>query len=191
MRGMGRALALLHGLPLPGLPVYDRCAAASRRAARDLVIRAIPHVSGLVETLALELDRRERAASADGALHGDVHPKNALADGPDVGLIDVEEMAWGARAADLGSLLARLCSARTLELETRDRVHRAAMALLEGYASVSPVPELPELRWHVAAAMLVERAQRAVTRLNGLALARLDRLVAEGLRLLDAEGVGL
>ena len=112
-------------------------------------------------------------------------------DGPDVGLIDVEEMARGARAADLGSLLARLCSARILELETRDGVHRAAMALLEGYAPVSPVPELSELRWHVAAAMLVERAQRAVTRLNGLALARLDRLVAEGLRLLEAEGVGL
>ena len=191
MRGMGRALAQLHGLPLPRLPVYDRCAAASRRAAADLVTRAIPHVSSPIETLALELDRGERAPAAYGSLHGDVHPKNALADGADVGLIDVEEMARGARAADLGSLLARLCSARILELETRDGVHRAAMALLEGYAPVSPVPELSELRWHVAAAMLVERAQRAVTRLNGLALARLDRLVAEGLRLLEAEGVGL
>ena len=49
---------------------------------------------------------------------------------------------------------------------------------------MSPVPELSELRWYLAAAMLVERAQRAVTRLNELALARLDRLVGEGLRLL-------
>ena len=191
MRGMGRALAHLHGLPLQGLPDYDRCTAASRRAAADLVISALPRVRDVVDALALELDRRECATATCGCLHGDVHPKNALADGVGVGLIDVEEMAWGPRAADLGSVLARLCSARVLQLESPERVHRAAMALLEGYASVSPVPELSELRWYFAAAMLVERAQRAVTRLNELALARLDRLVGEGLRLLDAEGVGL
>ena len=191
MRGMGRALAHLHGLPLHGLPAYDRCTAASCRAAADLVIGAVPQVAGLIETLARELDRRGCPAAASGCLHGDVHPKNALADDSAVGLIDVEEMAWGARAADLGSLLARLCSARALELETAERVHRAAMALLDGYASIAPLPGMPELRWYLAAAMLVERAQRAVTRLNALALAHLDRLVAEGLRLLDAEGVGL
>jgi Ser/Thr protein kinase RdoA (MazF antagonist) len=183
MRGMGRALAHLHRLPLGGLPPFERCAAASRRAAVDLVARAAPRLRGPLDVLAAALDAGEREDLEYGCLHGDVHPKNAIVDAGLVTLIDVEEMAWGARAADLGSLLARLRSARLLELETPDAVRRAAAALLEGYAAVAPLPDEAALSWHLAAAMLVERAQRAVTRLNETALRRLDRIVAEGIRL--------
>lgn len=187
MFGMGQALAHLHGLPLVGLPSFDRCTAGSRAAAVDLVSKAMPVVSTAAETLASQLERQARAQSASGCLHGDVHPKNALFDDGVVGLIDVEEMAWGARAADIGSLLARLSCARILETQPADSIRAASDALLEGYASIASLPDAADVRWHLAAAMLVERAQRAVTRLNSVALARLDCILTEGIRLLDGE----
>jgi Ser/Thr protein kinase RdoA (MazF antagonist) len=168
--------------------VFGRCAATARAAAVDLVARALPHLRDDVETLAAALARREPRSESCGSLHGDVHPKNALVEHGAVGLIDVEEMAWGPRAADLASLLARLVCARLLGLETPDRIRAAADALLDGYSAVAPLPAASDLRWHLAATMLVERAQRAVTRLNDAALQRLDLIVAQGMRALDGEG---
>ena len=56
-------------------------------------------------------------------------------------------------------------------------------ALLDGYAAVRDLPARDELDWHVAAALLTERALRAVNRI------RPDGLVHLGAVLADARAV--
>jgi len=184
MRAMGIALGHLHGLPLAGLPRFDRSGCSARREAVDLITRSIPSLASAVEGLAAELSAREEGTGQPGCLHGDVHPKNALVSGSRVTLIDVEDMAIGPRAADLGSLLARLLDARTSEECSPAAARAGAAALLDGYSTVSAVPEAGALRWHTAASVLVERAQRTVTRIYERGLRHLDAQLAEATRLL-------
>ncbi len=185
MRAMGIALGHLHGLPLQtGLPRFDRSGCSARSEAVDLITRSIPALASAVERLAAELTAREEGTGQPSCLHGDVHPKNALVSGSRVTLIDVEDMALGPRAADLGSLLARLLDARTSEECSPAAARAGAAALLDGYSTVSAVPEAGALRWHTAASVLVERAQRTVTRIYEPGLRRLDAQLAEATRLL-------
>ena len=52
-------------------------------------------------------------------------------------------------------------------------------ALLAGYATVREPPERSGLDWHLAAALLGERALRAITRLRVPGLLCLPRLLAD------------
>ncbi|MFN0091600.1 MAG: phosphotransferase family protein, partial [Acidimicrobiales bacterium] len=111
-------------------------------------------------------------------LHGDVHTANAIVS-PAAGvvLIDYDQGGLGRPGADVAGLLAQL---ETLHLCGRasaaeHAVHRRAV--LEGYATVRPLPA--DLAWHEAAALLAERALRAV---NGVRVPVLAALAA----LLDA-----
>ena len=188
MRAMGIALAHLHGLPLTGLPAFERFTRPACRDAVDLLTRSLPALASAVEGLAAELATRGDSTGQPGCLHGDVHPKNAIVNGSRATLIDIEEMALGPRAADLGSLLARLQWARISEECSPAAARSGATALLDGYSTVSAVPEAGALRWHTAAAVLVERAQRAVTRIYEPELGHLDAQLAEATRLLVGHG---
>jgi Ser/Thr protein kinase RdoA (MazF antagonist) len=186
LRAMGVALGQLHSLPVPNLPRFTRLSASSRRAAADLVTRALPMLEQKVGRLNARLARLEPVGDALGSLHGDVHPRNVMVSTPTLALIDVEEMARGARAADMGSLLARLCCARIYGEQTAEAVERAAMSFLNGYAEVATLPDGASLKWHTAAALFVERVQRAVIRFNELALQHIDALIDEVNGLLDS-----
>lgn len=188
MRATGIALAQLHGLPLTGLPAFARFDAAGRREAVDLISRSLPAFAPAVERLDAELEKRQEDRDDVGCLHGDVHPKNVLVSGPRATLIDVEGMALGPRAADLGSLLARLLSVRTSGECSHEVADACAAALLDGYATVSAVPDAAALRWHTAAASLVERAQRTVTRVYERGLEHLAVQLEEATRLLVGHG---
>ena len=48
---------------------------------------------------------------------------------------------------------------------------------LDGYASVRPLPSETSLAWHTAAALLTERAVRAITRVRLQTLKDLDRTI--------------
>jgi Ser/Thr protein kinase RdoA (MazF antagonist) len=112
-------------------------------------------------------------------LHGDIHPKNAILAEGRVTLIDVEDLAAGPAAADIGSLLASLRYLRCgnqLPLSEHDT---RAEAFLFGYAAVRPLPSRASLGWHTAAALFIERAFRAVTRVRPLGLQHLDELLAD------------
>lgn len=185
MRAAGIALAQIHGLPILDLPSFERFLPQNRRDAVDLVARSLPSLRPVLERLDGALTAREIDGDVAGCLHGDIHPKNALVSGSRVSLIDIEEMTWGPRAADLGSLLARLCWVRTMGNGDASQ-DGAADALLEGYASVSPLPDPASIRWHTAAALLVERAQRAVTRVYARDLPYLHAQLTEAARLLGA-----
>ena len=62
-----------------------------------------------------------------------------------------------------------------------------ADAFLAGYATVAPIPASSALRWYTAAALLMERALRAVNRVRPLGLANLHTILADARDLLQVD----
>jgi Ser/Thr protein kinase RdoA (MazF antagonist) len=182
-------LASFHSLDGFGTSPFGRFSADRLREAADALAALRPDVAALAAALVRDLlERRPDGADDLVLLHGDVHPKNAIFTGDRVTLIDVEDVATGPAAADLASLLAGLDY-----LVIAGRLDQAAHgelsdAFLTGYDRVLARPRLASLRWHRAAALLVERAYRAVTRLRPLGLQHLNALLSHAQRVLTVEG---
>ena len=187
MHAIGIALAHLHGLPIRDLPPFERFQPDVRRETVDLLARSLPRLGAIAGRVDAALTAASGVPDDPGCLHGDMHPKNVLVRGSHAAVIDVEEMCQGHRGADLGSLLARLCCVRTMGGPDAGTANRAAEALLEGYATVRAAPPALALRWHTAAALLVERARRTVTRVYTSDFSYLDAQLTEAMRLLARE----
>jgi aminoglycoside phosphotransferase (APT) family kinase protein len=177
-RAAGGALASLHSIdPLDGrrlvrfdLDTLDR-AAATIAALR-------PDAGDAALSLARALRRRAPSGREPMVcVHGDVHPKNVLVSGTAASLIDLDDVAAGPAAGDLGSVLAGM---RYRAVAGDGRAFDGE-AVCDGYRSVLPLPQRSVLHWHTAAALLGERALRAITRLRTPGLARLDAVLAAGL----------
>jgi aminoglycoside phosphotransferase len=187
MRRFGAALASLHSLPAPeGMPPFERLAPAHQAVAADVIGRARPDVAGAAERLAGELADEARLGDEPVCLHGDVHLKNGLLDGRRVALIDLDQAGLGQPAAELGSVLAAL-RYRTLVTDEIARGEKLRAALLDGYASLRELPRPEVLCWHVAAALLTERALRAVSRIRPEGLAHLGAVLGEARAVLRRE----
>ena len=189
MRRFGAALAALHCLPAPAeLPAFERLAPQRQAPAAQLIALARPDVARAAVRLADELsDRAPVPATAPVCLHGDVHLKNGLMNGRRrVGLIDLDQAGLGPAAADVGSALAGL-RYHALVADEVARGERLEQALLDGYGSLRDLPKPQTLRWHVAAALLSERALRAVNRLRPDGLACLGAVLAEARAVLRGE----
>jgi aminoglycoside phosphotransferase len=177
---LGAALGAFHDLTPTDAPDFTRFAPDRLAEARRLVACVRPDVWGPADALVRELiSRQPEANEAPVCLHGDVHPKNAIVTDRGVALIDVEDLAIGPAAADLGSFLASLlylrCGGRF-----DDGTHEAvARAFLRGYRSMRPLPASAALRWHTAAALLIERIFRSVTRIRPLGLCHLPELLGD------------
>jgi Ser/Thr protein kinase RdoA (MazF antagonist) len=180
LRLLGAALATLHErAPLPERR-FARLDVERLAKAAGVIARARPEAGPAAALLlARLLERRDDAGGPPVALHGDANLRNALLDdgrgdgtaGRETGritLIDFEDMSWGPAAADLGQVLARLRSAP---------VPGGERALLDGYASVRPVPGEATLRWHNAASVLVRLALPAVSRVRPPVLRRMPELL--------------
>jgi tRNA A-37 threonylcarbamoyl transferase component Bud32 len=187
---LGAALAALHSLPLPeGLPPSERLGAERLQRAAHIIGQARPDVLSEAHGLADELAARfESKGDAPVCLHGDVHPKNGILRGDGLALIDLDQAASGDAANDLGSLLASLSYKHLSGLLRRARAQSLGDAFLNGYASVRKLPQASQLRWHAAAALLSERALRAVNRVRPEGLDCLHELLIEAGRILRAGG---
>jgi Ser/Thr protein kinase RdoA (MazF antagonist) len=150
-------------------------------AACELVARARPDAAREVRRLGAEPEARRPAPAESALLHGDPHPKNALVTEGRVTFVDLDQAAAGPRAADLGSVLAALRYGRCVGGLTAGHARALEVALLAGYGDL---PARDELVWHTAAALLVERAARAVHRVRLPGLLRLDALLADARELL-------
>lgn len=175
---LGQGVAAVHSLaPPPGVRAFGRLGVARIVHSGELVATARPDVAGPLGAVTASL-----AATVPSGqpvlLHGDCHPKNALATGDGLALVDLDQAGTGPAAADVGSLLARLRLAVALGDEDGASAARLAAAFLAGYATVRPLPPEPELRWHTAAALVAEQAVRAVNRVRPRPLARLADVVA-------------
>lgn len=186
---LGAAVAHLHGAPVPAdLSRFGRLDPARVVTGCRVVAAARPDVAAAAERLAARL---AEAAPADPGpavvLHGDLHPKNALLDGDRLALIDLDQASWGPAAADLGSLVARLHYGELVGEHDAGTATARTGAALTAYAGVRPLPPVASLRWHVAAALVAERAVRAVNRVHPRALAVLPDILTAAERCLDRE----
>jgi len=187
MRRFGCALASLHSVPVTeGMPAFERLDPAQQAPAAEIIGRARPDVAVAAARLAGDLADEARGGGAPVCLHGDVHLKNGLLDGRRVALIDLDQAGLGPAAADVGSVLAGL-RYRAVVTDERARGEKLRAALLEGYASLRELPDPEVLRWHVAAALLTERALRAVNRIRPAGLAHLGAILNDARAVLRGE----
>jgi tRNA A-37 threonylcarbamoyl transferase component Bud32 len=187
---LGLALAALHNLPVPdGLPIFKRLDIGRINRAARIVGQARPDVLCEALSLARKLALRwEPSSHVPVCLHGDVHPKNGILRGDRLTLIDLDQAAAGDAAADLGSLLASLSYNHLAGLFSRTRARRLGEVFLDGYAGLRKLPEQPQLDWHTAAALLAERALRAINRIRPEGLRCLRELLIEAKDILRTGG---
>ena len=119
-----------------------------------------------------------------------MHLKNGLVtpDGASA-LIDLDQAGCGPAAADLGSAIAGLRYAAIVDGDARPRRRRSSARCSTATASRRALPGDAALRWHIAAALLGERALRAVNRVRPDGLAHLAGVLAHA-RLVLREGPG-
>ena len=189
-RRLGATLAALHSLPPPRfLPQFRRLHVERIQQAAEIISRSRPDVQRAAGALADELARRREASDASLVwLHGDMHAKNGVLQGDRLTLIDLDQSAAGLAAADLGSLLAGLSYNAVVGLLSHSTARELGNAFLFGYAAVRALPTPAALRWHTAAALLAERALRAVNRVRPEGLARLPELLGEARATLQQGG---
>ena len=190
-RQLGAALAALHNLRAPeGLPAFERLTLGRIERAALVIGSARPDVRREASELAAELAlHRVTTDEAHVCLHGDVHPKNCVARGGALTLIDLDQCAVGDPAADLGSLLASLTYGDITSGASQPSIKSLGEAFLSGYESARALPSRVSLRWHTAAALLAERALRAVNRVRPEGLARLRELLAAASEVLREEAL--
>jgi len=171
---LGKALQKLHGInPPPQTPHSPRLTPEALTQANAAISQARPDVADLVRRLSTKLIARYEHGKPV-FLHGDVHPKNILLNDDQLFLLDLDQAASGLAEVDLGSVIAGLyCDACTGSRTWREAssLHRALMA---GYGSLQ---NSHALRWHVAAALLQERALRSVTRVRTATLQKLPEVL--------------
>ncbi|HKG13630.1 MAG TPA: phosphotransferase [Pyrinomonadaceae bacterium] len=186
---LGAALAALHSLRAPeGLPTFERLTPARVKRAAFVIETVRPDARREASRLAEELTQQWGPSIGDPVcLHGDVHPKNAVARGGAFTLIDLDQCGVGDPAADLGSLLAGLTYADITSGASQPSARTLGGAFLSGYSSARALPQARSLRWHTAAALLAERALRAVNRVRPEGLARLRELLAAASEVLREE----
>jgi tRNA A-37 threonylcarbamoyl transferase component Bud32 len=191
-RRLGATLALLHSLPTPvELLPFERLDVDLLEEAAQIIGQTRPDVAELAERLARELyGSRGSATGAPVFLHGDVHPKNGILQNGRVAMIDLDQAGTGPAAADLGSLLAALRYCRRIGQLSLDEEKSLASAFLSGYCQNRQLPEAESLRWHTAAALLAERALRAVGRVRREGLACMQELLLDAWGTLTEESYG-
>jgi tRNA A-37 threonylcarbamoyl transferase component Bud32 len=171
---LGEALQSLHRInPPSSLPRHTRLTPEAVMRASANIYAARPDVADLVQYLSSKLIA-QYTSGKPVFLHGDVHPKNVFLNKDALFLLDLDQAATGAAAADLGSVIAGLyCDACTGSRTWHD-ASALQRALLDGYGAPH---NSDELRWHIAAALLQERALRSVTRIRPTTLQKLPEIL--------------
>ncbi len=171
---LGKALNSLHQIDPPSsLPRATRLTPEAVARASATISQARPDVAATVQRLSNKLIA-QYTHGKPVFLHGDVHPKNIFLNDETLFLLDLDQAAAGAATADLGSVIAGIyCDACTGSRTWRE-ASVLKRALLDGYGAPH---DSHELRWHVAAALLQERALRSVTRIRTATLQKLPELL--------------
>jgi hypothetical protein len=142
--GVGRAVATLHGAtgPVPDGATTHR-PSAEVEATLDLLDLARGHRALTPrEAIAVERDIAHAASrimtagppSTPALIHRDLHDKQLLVDGDRVGMLDVDMLAPGDPALDLGNLLAHLDLRAAQGWTTPATARRVADGVLEACA---------------------------------------------------------
>ena len=184
-RRLGRALARLHDLAPPDRARFRRADPDRIEAAAELIGSVRRDVAADARSLAREISPQLDPGGDPVCLHGDVNFRNALLENGRVALIDLDQVAAGPAAAELGSVLASLRYAGVVGLLRPPIVPELCAALLSGYSELRETPGGGPIRSHTAAALLAERSLRVVTRVRPEGLRRLPALLAEAREALE------
>ena len=189
---LGAAIAHFHRTPGEGLAgPFGRLQLPRVVHGAELVAGARPELAAALQLVAGRLADGPPSGDAMVLLHGDCHPKNSLVDGGRLALIDLDQAGIGSAACDLSSLLARLHHGAILGETDAVEADRLGAAFLDGYAAVRPLPDAASLRWHYVAALVAERAIRAVNRVNLRSLEHLGALVQLAVDTSDPAAAGV
>jgi len=171
---LGQALKRLHHVKPPSsLPRATRLTPEALTRATTTISEARPDVAKQVHRLSAKLIAQYTHGNRV-FLHGDVHPKNIFLKEDSIFLLDLDQAAIGPATADLGSAIAGLYCDACTGSRTWHEASSLKRALLTGYGLSQ---HAHELRWHVAAALLQERALRSVTRIRPATLQKLPDIL--------------
>jgi aminoglycoside phosphotransferase (APT) family kinase protein len=175
---LGKALKRFHEIDLTtSTPTSNRLTQEALTRGCATICAARPDVAEMVQSLTAKLIAQYEPGETV-FLHGDVHPKNILLNDENIVLLDLDQAAAGIAAADLGSVIAGLYSDACTGSRTWPEASAQSRALLSGYnSSRDASPHSHALRWHVAAALLQERALRSVTRIRPDSLQKLPEIL--------------
>lgn len=181
---IGAALAVLHQVTPPAQArPFERLSEPAIRRAAELLSRVRPALGDAAAGLAAFLCESAGTTCDDVvSLHGDVHAKNTLLAERAVAWIDLDQAGTGDAACDVGSFVAALRARRIVHVRGAQTARACERGFLAGYASERRLPNAVRLGWHVAAALLVERALRAVHRVRVPELRQLGALLNEATR---------
>jgi aminoglycoside phosphotransferase len=175
MSALGAAVSRLHRQPTNGFGPFTRLDPRGIAGAGAVVTAARPDLARLTNTVVDTLLATRPPTGPTALLHGDLHPKNVLVHAGGVSLVDLDQAGTGPAAAELGGVLARLWCPRPGDPIDPDTAATAAGALLDAY---DRPPSTEDLVWFAAAALLVERAVRAISRVDLDGIAALERVLA-------------
>ena len=186
---LGSMLALLHNCSPPeDVPRFKRLDVEQLQKAAKLISQARPDVTEPAFRLSYELCSQLPLDHDFVCLHGDVHPKNGIVCNGQITLIDLDQAAAGPPAADIGSLLAVCRYCRCVGVISKSDEDAMVESFLVGYQSVRRLPDAESLRWHMAAALLGERALRSINRIRPAGLLHLRALLSNAREILRSKG---
>jgi len=178
---LGLQLAALHGTPVDGARLLKPGALRARLGeVASLLADALPAsrrpLARAAERLAHGLHWIQNQPAA--TLHGDLHPRNVLADDGRLGLIDLDGLCRGPALLELGSWWAEGIYRAVLDGDAPLRDAAQWEALLGGYVQGGGTPPAaPALAWAAAWQLLTQRAFRCVVNLKPGRFAIAPRLI--------------
>lgn len=190
--GLGSALGRLHALPLASpLVLEDPFSASALRAGAHILAPTRPDLAEDVAMLTSRLIASRPAVGDRVWIHGDLNSRNWLTVGDEVGLFDFDQSMAGPPGVDVGSVLAWMRVRTLLGLWSPFREAALVERFMAGYARHQPPFERHDMWWYRAAALLLQRAVRAVTRVRERQLALLPHVVAAAAADLEAMEAGV
>jgi hypothetical protein len=178
----GSAVAELHRTPVPSAPSVTTGEIISKlETSAALLCRLRPslrdELRSSIEQLIAVSDRIGIGPIA--TLHGDLHLKNLFVTNDRVALIDLDNLSRGDPLRDVGSFVASLHYRGLIEGRGYQFTEDSSSRFIQSYRSNADW-EVSEwaLNWHIAAALIYERAYRCVTRLKTGRLDLIDEIIA-------------
>jgi hypothetical protein len=174
LESAGLAVAQLHRTAVPSAPLLTTDEIVSQlEMSADLLFRILSRIGPRRQDELRSMIRRlitvsERiGAGSIATLHGDLHLKNLFVTNDRIALLDLDNLSRGDPLLDIGSFIALLHYRGLIEGWPPNVAEEISRRFVQSYRANADW-EVPEwaLNWHIAAALIYERAYRCVTRLK-------------------------
>ncbi len=177
----GSAIAALHQIqtPFADLITRDEIISGLIRAAR-LISRVRPLRRRQLQSIVENLTDLSSAMGESPVctLHGDLHLKNLFVTKDGIVLIDFDDLCRGDPLEDVGSFIATLHYRGLIEGRSYCETEEVTRLFIQAYrANIDMEISEPVLNWHIASALINERAYRCVTRLKPVGVEIIDEII--------------